>query len=80
MGQGSRVTVSCGVGHRRGLDPALLWVGSRLAALALIRPVAWELPNASDVALKRKRKKKKKKKKRGRGKIVFKRFFKINGS
>ena len=27
MGQGYGVAMSCGVGHRRGSDPALLWVG-----------------------------------------------------
>ena len=28
--------VSCGVDHRRGSDPALLWLWCRLAAVALI--------------------------------------------
>ena len=44
--------MSCGVDHRRGLDSALLWLWRRLAAVALIRPLAWELPYASSVALK----------------------------
>ena len=39
------------------LDPELLWLWCRLAATALIRPLAWELPYAADVALKRKKKK-----------------------
>ena len=36
----------------------------RLAAVALIRPLAWELPYAVGVALKRKEKKKERKKDR----------------
>ena len=50
MGQGSGVAVSCGVGHRRGSDPALLWLWRRLAATAPIRPLAWEPPYAAGVA------------------------------
>ena len=34
--------MSYGVGHRRGLDLALLW-----PAAAPIRPLAWELPYAA---------------------------------
>ena len=34
------LAVSCGVGRRRSLDPALLWLWRRLAATALIRPLA----------------------------------------
>ena len=41
------------VGHRRGSDPMLLWLWRRLAAVAPIRPVAWEPPYAAGVALKR---------------------------
>ena len=55
--------MSCGVGHRHGLDLELLWLWYRLAAVAPIRPLAWELPYAMGVALKIKRKKKRKKKK-----------------
>ena len=44
--------MSCGVGHRRGMDPELLWLWYRLAAAALIGPLAWEPPYASGVALK----------------------------
>ena len=47
--------VSCGVGHRRGSDPALLWVWRRLAAAAPIRPPAWEPPYATGTALKSKK-------------------------
>ena len=53
MDWGSRVAVSCGVGHRRGSDPAFLWLWYRLAAAALIHPLAWELPYAAGAALKR---------------------------
>ena len=49
--------MSCGVGHRRSLDLTLLWLWCRLAATALIRPLAWELPYAMGAALKSKRKK-----------------------
>ena len=45
---------SCEVGGRRGLDLALLWL--RLAAAAPIGPLAWELPHAEGVALKRQKK------------------------
>ena len=34
--------MSCGEGHRRGLALALLWC--RMAAVAPVRPLAWELP------------------------------------
>ena len=51
--------MSCGVGRRGGLDPALLWLWHRLAAAAPIRPLAWESPYAMGVALKREKKKKK---------------------
>ena len=44
--------MSCGVGHRRSLDLALLW--RRPAAAAPIIPLAWELPYATHEALKRK--------------------------
>ena len=39
------------VGCRLGLDPTLLWLWRRLAATALIRPLAWEPPHAAGVAL-----------------------------
>ena len=48
--------MSCGVGHRHSLDLAWLWLWHRLAAVALIRSLAYELPCAVDVALKRKKK------------------------
>ena len=50
----SGVTKSCSVGHKCGLDPALIWLWHRLAAAALIQPLAWELPFAVSDALKKK--------------------------
>ena len=44
--------MSCGVGHRCGLDPALLW--HSLAVVAPIRPLVWEPLYATGVALKSK--------------------------
>ena len=35
-GLGSRVAMSCGVGHRRGSDLALLWLWCRLVATAVV--------------------------------------------
>ena len=51
--------MSRGVGHRRGWDPALLWLWCRLVAIAPIRPLAWEPQYASGVALKKAKKKEK---------------------
>jgi len=42
------------------LDPALLWLWHRLAAAALIRPLAWELPYATGAAVKKIKKRKRK--------------------
>ena len=50
--------MSCGVGHRRGPDLALLWLWYSLAAVAPIRPLAWELPYAMRAALEKEKKKK----------------------
>ena len=52
--------MSCGVGLRFGLDPALLWLWHRPAATAMIRLLPWDLPYASGVALKGKKNKKQK--------------------
>ena len=41
----------CGVGHKRGSDPALLWLWCKLVPTALIRPLAWEPPYAAGAAL-----------------------------
>ena len=48
--------MSCGVGHRHGLDPTLLWLWQRQATVAPIRLLAWEPPHALGAALKRKKK------------------------
>ena len=50
------VAVSCGTHYKHGLDLALLWLWSRPAAVAPIRPLAWELPHAMGTALKQKKK------------------------
>ena len=42
--------MSCGVGCRRGLDPALLWFWCRPVSTAPIGPLAWEPPYAAGVA------------------------------
>ena len=52
------IAVSCVVGYRC-LDPTLLWLWHKPAAVALIRPLAWEPPYVVGVALKSKKKKKK---------------------
>ena len=48
--------MSCGVGHRHGSDPTLLWLWLWLAPEALIRPLAWELTYAAGAALRGKTK------------------------
>ena len=47
------VAVSCGVGRRHGLDPELLWLWCRPAAVAPIHRLAWELPYDAPEALKK---------------------------
>ena len=51
--------MSLGVGHRHGLDSTLLWLWCGLAAVALFRPLAWELPYAVGAALKKEKERKK---------------------
>ena len=36
--------MSCDIGRRHSLDPALHWLWCRLAAVAPIKALAWELP------------------------------------
>ena len=61
VGQGSSVAVSCGVGHRHGLDLMWLWLCCRLAAVALTGPLAgnlhmlWEGPKKGQKAKKKKK-------------------------
>ena len=54
------MAVSCGVGRRRGSDPAWLWLRWRPVAAAPTGPLAWEPPCATGAALKRKTDKRKK--------------------
>ena len=63
MVQGSGVAMSCGAGHRLGLDLAWLWLWlwCRPAAAAPISPLTWEPPYAVGAALKRQKKYKNKK-------------------
>ena len=66
--------VTCGVGRRFSSDLALLWLWHSLAAVALIPPLAWELPYVAGTVLKKqterkKRKRKRRKKERKKGKI-----------
>ena len=51
--------MSCGVGHRRSSDLALLWLWCRPATITLIQPLSWEPPYAMGAALKKTKKKKK---------------------
>ena len=46
--KGFHIAMSCGVGRRRSLGPALLWLWHR--------NLAWELPYAMGTALKRQKK------------------------
>ena len=62
--------MSCGVGHRCGSDPVLLWLWHRLAATALIRALAWEPTCAAGVAPEKTKDQKKKKKKKIKSKWI----------
>ena len=53
--------MSYGVGCRCGPDPMSLWLWCKPAAIAPIRPLAWEPPYAMGVALEKEKKEKKKK-------------------
>ena len=54
--------MSCSVGCSCASDPTLLRLWCRRAATAPIPPLAWELPYATGVALKRKKKGKRERK------------------
>ena len=56
--------MSCGVGRRFGLDPALLWLWRRLVDTAPIRSLAWEPPYAAGAALEKAERQKKEKRKK----------------
>ena len=51
--------MSCGVGHRHSLDPALLWLWCRPVATAPIRPLAEEPAYATGAALEKTKRQKK---------------------
>ena len=54
-GSGIHAAVNCGLGHRGGSDPTLLWLWRRPAAAAQIRPQAWESPYVRGDVLRRKK-------------------------
>ena len=54
MGGGSGIAMSYGIGRRHGLDPVLLWLWHRPADVALVGPLAWELPYGIDRTIKSK--------------------------
>ena len=54
--KGSGIAASCSVGCGQGSDLTFLWLWCRLAAAALIGPLAQELPYPEGVALKRQKK------------------------
>ena len=58
---GSLPLLSCVVGCRCASDPALLWLWCRPAAIAVIRPLAWEPPHAAAGAAQEMAKRQKKK-------------------
>ena len=60
-------------GCRRGSDPALLWLWHRPAAIAPIRPLAWEPPYAAGAAqeMAKRQEKKKKKNPKNQAKRIF---------
>ena len=47
------------IGHRQGSDPTLLWLWCRPAAVALIRPLAWEPLYATGAVLEKKKRRRK---------------------
>ena len=65
------VAASCGVVRRQGSDPALPWLWCRPAAVAPIRPLAWEPPNAVGMALKRQKNQKKKRRKKEKKRNIY---------
>ena len=58
--------MSCGLGCRRSLDPVLLWLWHRPAAMAPTGPLAFEPPYTAGAALEKAKRQKKKK-----GKWIF---------
>ena len=69
--------MSCDVGHKRGSDPALLWLWRRPMAMAPIPPLAWEPPYAAVMSLeKAKRQPPQKKKKKKKPQKLY--YLKLN--
>ena len=54
--------MSCGIDHRCGSDPALMWLWRNPVETALIPPLAWEPPYASGATQEKAKRQKKKKK------------------
>ena len=72
---GLGIPCCCGVGHRHDSDLAWLWLWCRLAAVALLHPLAWELPYAPGVVLKSEKKRKKGKNRNKQKKTHTHKFF-----
>ena len=53
--------MSCGVGRRQASDPMLLWLRCRPAAVAPIRPLAWEPQYAAGLTLEKQQQQQQKK-------------------
>ena len=68
VGSGFGIAMSFSLGHRCGLDPALLWLWCKPAAAALISNlIAWELPYPLGAALKIQRRRRRRKWRRREG-------------
>ena len=65
--------MSCGVGRRLSLDLAWLWLWQRPAAIAPIRPLAWEPPHAIGAAQEMAKRQKKQKTKKNQKKTTYER-------
>ena len=72
--------MSCGVGRKRGSDPALLWLWCRPVATAPIKPLAWEPPYAVGAALEKNKKRKRKKERKEVGRKEGRKNLEYNGS
>ena len=67
--------MGCGVGCRRGRDPALLWLWCRPMATAQIRPLAWEPPYAAGMALEKRQRQKQNKKTKQTNKKAKEKYY-----
>ena len=59
MGYGTSIALCCGVGHRGGLELALLWLWHKPVATDPIQTLAWEPSYAMGAALKSQKRPKK---------------------